>query len=342
MKIEENVQLKNLNTFRIGGNARYFCTIESVSDLQEAVAFALEKKIPLFVLGEGSNVLITDDGFAGLVIQVRIKGISWTEKEDYVLAEVAAGENWDNFVGEAVKRGLFGIENLSGIPGTVGATPVQNIGAYGGEISNVIVEVKVCDSLTGETASLINSECEFSYRDSIFKRPEGKHWVISSVVYRLVKNGQLKTDYKDIAAYFSSLGVVNPTLSDVRDVVLDIRRTKLPDVAKVGTAGSYFKNPIIKKDVYDELSKKFVGLPNFPVNESHVKIPIAWIIDNVLHLKGFRQGDAAVHENQPLVLVNLGNSNSYEVLRLADLIKLKVKDATGIDLEEEVQIVGDR
>lgn len=344
--MEEHVELKNFTTFKIGGQARYFFRVKSVEHAREAVLFARENKLPFFVLGGGSNLLVSDKGFSGVVIKNEILGLSFKEGGEDVLVTAGAGENWDSFVSECVKRGLYGLENLSGIPGTVGAAPVQNIGAYGVEAKDSVVSVEALDTNTGAVRNFSNTDCRFVYRDSFFKTAEGKNYIIMSVTFRLKKNGDLNVGYKDLKNYFAKSNIP-PTLRTVRQAVLEVRRGKFPDLLATGTAGSFFKNPIISQAEFDELKKRFPDLPGFPVSGSHhshvfadshrVKVPLAWILDNILHLKGFMNGPVGLHEAQPLVIIHQGGGMAEDVERLARDVASKIKVATGIDVVWEVE-----
>jgi UDP-N-acetylmuramate dehydrogenase len=376
MKILENVSLAELTTFKIGGPARYFCAITNVEELKEALDFAKSPahSLPIFILGGGSNILVSDKGFAGLVIKMEIRGTDVAggkkefakknggEKADkknedetsqFVEITAGAGEIWDDLVAFTVRRGLGGLENLSLIPGTVGAAPVQNIGAYGAEVKDTISAVEVFNIETGEVRNMKNAECRFSYRDSIFKKPEGKKYIITRVTFRLSKKLALKTDYKDVANYLKtqqiSLGELD--LKKVREIVIAIRRAKLPDVSKssqnkIGTAGSFFKNPIVSGAKYQELKKLYPDMPHFLPNPSRsqngqekVKIPAAWLLDKLCGFKGYRDESVGVYENQALVLVNFGGASAANVMTLAKKMADDVFEKTGIKLEREVRVV---
>ena len=364
MHISRDVVLAPLTSFKIGGKADYFCVVESEAELREVLAFARARNLPVFLLGGGTNILVSDDGFRGVVVKMEMRGVEWGE---VVIAH--AGENWDALVAEAVRRGLWGIENLSGIPGTVGAAPVQNIGAYGSELADVLEWVEVLNKGTLETRRLSRGECDFGYRDSVFKKEEGKNLIILRVALRLRVDGQPYLVYKDLAEYF--LEKPTPTLVDMRRAVLEIRHSKFPDLAMVGTAGSFFKNPIVSEEKFMELKKRFPTLPGFPMYErstkSHfakssetlgllhgnprsrhlqnafccaqIKIPLAWILDKVCGLKGFSRGNAALWQNQPLVLVNASSASASDVRALAEEVAARVLSATGISPEWEVQEV---
>lgn len=336
MKIEKDISLKEFTTFKIGGRAQFFCYVKNEADLVEAVDFAKAQKIPLFILGGGSNILISDKGFDGLVIKIEMKGIEFIENGDLVKVVVKAGENWDELVGQTVDKGLYGLENLSLIPGTVGATPVQNIGAYGGEVKDTIDIVRVYNISENKFEDLTNVDCLFSYRDSIFKKHPGKYIVVS-VSFILRKNGKVNIEYKDLKDYFKENK--SPTLSEVRNAVIEIRKHKLPDVKVIGTAGSFFKNSVIDHSQARDLKAKYPDLPIFPFNETHMKVSTAWIIDNICGYKGITRGNVGTYKNQALVLVNNGGAQASEVISLAQEIKKVVKDKTGIGIEYEVLLI---
>ena len=344
--MEENVELKNFTTFKIGGQARYFFRAKTVDDLKRSLAFAAKEKLPFFILGGGSNLLVNDAGFRGVVIKNELRGISFKEESEGVFATAGAGESWDSFVSECVSRGLYGLENLSGIPGTVGAAPVQNIGAYGVEAKDSIVSVETLEAKAGVVRNFTAAEGAFAYRDSFFKTAEGKGYIITSVMFRLKKDAILNLGYKDLKNYFSKADAF-PALKSVREAVLEIRSRKFPDLRTTGTAGSFFKNPIIPQTQFDELKKRFPDLPGFEVHGTKteqntertrkVKLPLAWILDNILHLKGFMNGPVGLHDAQPLVIVHTGGGTSEDVTRLARDVSDKIKTATGIEVVWEVE-----
>lgn len=399
--LQENVPLRDLTTFRIGGIARYFVAVGDVAGLKEAVAFAKKKRIHVLVLGGGSNTLIANGKIDALVVKIEIKGIEWESKilpflkggdqsgegfkssglrppplgkeeslnGGFVTVVVGAGESWDGFVAKTVKRGLWGFENLSGIPGTVGAAPIQNIGAYGAEVKDATSWVEVFDIKTGKVKKLTNKECQFGYRDSIFKKPEGKGFIITRVAFRLTRNSTPNLGYKDLENYFmprfspslegenkrggahpTSIlpskdgGKETPTLFAIRRAVLEIRSKKFPDLRKHGTAGSFFKNPIISQEKFNVLTEKYPALPGFELKvsgqKSMVKLSLAWILDNICGLKGFKKGGVGLFEKQPIVLVNSGGASAKEIQKFADEIIARVKEKTGIDIEPEVQSIG--
>ncbi len=342
MTITENISLKEFTTFRIGGPAKFFCAVKNIEELKAAVSFAKEKKLAIFVLGGGSNIVISDNGFAGLVIKIEISGIEEKIIDSNTTEIISgAGEVWDELVAYAVNKNLHGIENLSLIPGSVGAAPVQNIGAYGMEAKESIAWVEAFNTETEQVEILKNSECMFAYRDSIFKKDIGKIYIITRVAFVLSKDAALKTEYRDVAAYIQShdLDSRTLTLKNVRDIVIDIRTNKLPDVKLVGTAGSFFKNPIIPVEKYEELKSNYPEMPNFPAGEQKVKVPAAWMLDKLCGFKGYRDGEVGIYKNQALVLVNYGNATAQDIINLAEKMIACVKEKTEITLEKEVQII---
>jgi UDP-N-acetylmuramate dehydrogenase len=339
MQLKENISLKLLNTFRVGGEARYFVEAETKKDLQEALDFALANKLALLILGGGSNVLISDEGFPGLVLKINLKGIQWLDRSEDVEVQAQAGEEWDNLVSQAVERELFGLENLSGIPGSVGGAPVQNVGAYGVELKEVLNWVEVFDTETKKFKRLSKEECQFYYRGSVFKKPEGNKYIITEVSMLLKKEGRLNLSYKDVREFFSSRDISSPTLNQVRQAILEIRGRKFPDLKKFGTAGSFFKNPIISEDNYKKLLTKYPDLPSYKASPGKVKIPLAWIIDNACNLKGLREGEVGVSEKQAIVLVNYGEASASDIKELSEKIRQAVKEKTGIETEWEVTML---
>jgi UDP-N-acetylmuramate dehydrogenase len=345
MKILENISLADHTTFKIGGSVRYFAVAESESDLLEALAFAKDKGVPFFILGGGSNLLASDQGFLGLVIKMEMKGVSVEKRRDAAYVSVSAGENWDEFVAKTVEEGLWGLENLSLIPGTVGAAPVQNIGAYGVEVMSLIESVRTIDVETGTEKIFSNAECGFTYRDSVFKKLEFKRYVIVSVEFKLSLIPRPILGYKDLKERFVGK---NPTHREIREAVIEIREGKFPDISKVGTAGSFWKNPIICREHYEGIKKHFPNIPSFPATapagsrevestEEVVKVPLAWILDNVCGLKGYKKGKVGLYEKQPLVLVADRGATSSDIDAFASEIAAKVKEKTGIEIEREVQ-----
>jgi UDP-N-acetylmuramate dehydrogenase len=313
----------------------------SVEILQGAITWASQHTMPVFILGGGSNVLISDKGFNGLVIKIEITGVATKNLSDTIFEVVAgAGENWDEFVGSMVAQNIFGLENLSRIPGTVGAAPVQNIGAYGVEVKNFVSWVEVFNKETLTLEIVNNDQCQFNYRDSIFKKPEGKKYVITRVAFLLSSEPNLQLEYKDIVNYITEHNIAELTLQKVRDIIIDIRTKKLPDLKLYGTAGSFFKNPIIWTSHYKELVQQYPEMPFFPMDDEHmVKIPAAWLLDKLCGFKGYREGNVGIYQNQALVLVNFGNATAEEIFRLSEKMIKCVEEKTKIKLEREVQII---
>ncbi|MDQ1299447.1 MAG: UDP-N-acetylenolpyruvoylglucosamine reductase [Patescibacteria group bacterium] len=333
MIVSENVPLSTHTTLRVGGTARFFIECESKEDIQNALAFALEHGLLWSVLGEGSNVLAGDDVYNGVVIAIRIPGIAFVDAGEEVQITAGAGVAWDALVLEAARCGLWGLENLAGIPGTVGAAPVQNIGAYGAEVKDTLKEVSALDTRTGQIRILVRDECAFGYRDSIFKF--SARFVILSVTFCLQKAAQPSIEYKDLKEALAQ-GTDLSTPASIGNAVRTIRGRKFPDLSLVGTAGSFFKNPTISEEAYASLKEKFSDMPGFP-NARGVKIPTAFILDHMLGLRGYTEGNISLFENQPLVLVARNGATQKEIDTFANNIAARVHDATGIFIEREVR-----
>lgn len=332
-----NQSLKNYNTFGFDVRAKQFIAIEDEKYLKKI----LEKfySDELFVLGGGSNILLTRD-LDLTVLHIRLKGISIVnENKSHVILRAKAGENWHEFVRYCVDHNYGGIENLSLIPGNVGTAPIQNIGAYGVELQDTFVECEAINRQTLETRVFKKQDCHFGYRNSIFKNELKNQYIITNVTFRLTKDfHQIHTGYGSIKKELKKMQIEHPTISDVSDAVINIRRSKLPDPKNIGNSGSFFKNPVIPKQEFEELKEKFPDVRYFEVGTSQFKIPAGWLIDQA-GFKGFRQGDAGVHENQALVLVNYGNATGLEVLKLARKIQETIKETYGIALEMEVNAI---
>lgn len=336
MIIHENFSLKPLHTFGIEARCDFFAECTSESELLKLISDHDKEKKKFVILGSGSNLLFTVD-YKGTVIRVSTSGIRMVkDSQDEVLISVSAGEKWDDLVAYCVSQGWGGLENLSLIPGSTGAAPVQNIGAYGSEISEVISEVRAYDRKRAEIVTFSNPECEFSYRDSVFKRSLGR-FIILEVTLHLSMKPKLNLGYGDLREELERSGVENPDIKTVRDAVCSIRRRKLPDPEIIGNAGSFFKNPVISLKQYDELLKTFPWIKVYPLEDS-VKVSAAWLIDQC-GWKGYRKDDAGVHVSQPLVLVNYGNATGKEILALAFSIQESVLNKFGITLEAEVNII---
>jgi UDP-N-acetylmuramate dehydrogenase len=341
MEIQHEVSLKGHTTFKTGGLARLFCVVTTREELAEAVRYAEAQKIPFYILGGGSNVLVSEKGFDGLVIKIATQGVSFIDYDvDTVRMSVEAGVPWDECVCASVEHGLYGLENLSLIPGTVGAAPIQNIGAYGVELKDSIESVEVFNIETKSFEILTKEVCQFGYRDSVFKKKEGKRFIVVGVHFLLSKKGILKTEYKDVQDYFKEKGG-EVTLQSLRNAIINIRTKKLPDIRILGTAGSFFKNPVVKKEVVENLQKDFPLIPMYSTEKAgYVKTAAGFLIDKIGNLKGIRDGDVGTYQNQALVLVNYGNATGEDVLVFAQKIQKEIFEKTGITIEPEVQTLG--
>jgi UDP-N-acetylmuramate dehydrogenase len=338
INLEENKNLKPLTTFGVQANARYFCTITSLAELTELIQHPVYRNNTRFILGGGSNVLFTTH-YNGIVIQNELKGIFIKQENDSTIdIEVMAGENWHNLVLYCVQHNWGGIENLSLIPGTVGAAPIQNIGAYGVEVKEVIKSVSGIDLETGLLKTWLNHECNFGYRDSIFKGELKEKIFISSVTLTLSKEThRINTSYGAINEILQQQNITTPTIQHVSNAVIQIRRSKLPDPIVLGNAGSFFKNPTITLLHYQQLQKMFPDIPGYTSVNQEVKVPAGWLIEQC-GWKGKRIGDAGVHAQQALVLVNYANASGSEIFSLALDIIASVKEKFNIELVCEVNI----
>ncbi|MCY4160687.1 MAG: UDP-N-acetylmuramate dehydrogenase [Flavobacteriaceae bacterium] len=332
--IQKNQSLLRYNTFGIDHRALYFAHIDSTDQLQEALQ--KNKTNKTIILGGGSNVLLTKDIEDSLVIHMANKGVEIVSKtKDWVIVEIQGGENWHEFVLWCLKKNLGGIENLALIPGQVGAAPIQNIGAYGVELERVFVSCQAFDLKSGRVVCFTKQECGFDYRNSIFKREFPNRFIILTIRFKLsVTNHHLEYSYESLKKEMRNQ---NPTIESIAKAVMRIRSRKLPDPLKLGNAGSFFKNPTISQSKFSEIKSLYEEIPHFKTT-SGIKIPAGWLIEQV-KLKGYRQGDAGVHHNQALVLVNYGKATGLEVFKLSQLVKNKVKTTFGIELEEEVRIL---
>ena len=339
MAILENVDLQSFNTFGIKVSTARFVTITSLDDAKALFQSPLFKKNKHLILGGGSNVLFTKD-FDGLVVKVELRGIEiLNENEDTVTLKVGAGENWHQFVLYCVERNWGGVENLSLIPGTVGAAPIQNIGAYGVEIKNIITSVEAMEIDTGEIKTFSNSECNFGYRDSIFKQNEKNKYLISSITLMLTRrNHHFNTSYGAIEETLKQQGISHPTVKSISDAVIQIRRSKLPDPQVVGNAGSFFKNPTIDNKLYESIKKDYPSFPSYPSANGLVKIPAGWLIEQC-GWKGKTFDHIGVHKNQALVLVNYGGGEGKKIWQLALDIKASVQQKFNIPLQPEVNVI---
>jgi len=334
---KENFSLKELTTFKSGGETRYFFEVSDEGELQEAVFFAKERRLPIHIIGEGSNTLFSDGVFPGVIIRNKILGFEIAEDDNNFLVTCGAGEKWDEIVERTLRANIFGFENLSGIPGSVGATAVSNIGAYGVEISKFVKEVSVLDIENFQTKVFKNEDCQFFYRQSFFKKNRPLSLIIIKVLYVLPKHWEKNVNYKDLQEYFTDKS--NLSATKIRKAVIEIRKSKFPDLNLIGTAGSFFMNPIIEKEKANRLKIEFPELPLFDVDMGSYKISLAFILDKICGLKGLRDGNVGLYERQPLVLVNYGGATSKEILDFADFVSKKVFEKTGIEIKPEVMII---
>lgn len=337
--IKENFDLSNYNTMKLRVITRFFIEVHSVSELEEALQFANDKNLRLLVLGGGSNILFVKD-FDGIVILNRIKGLQTISEDDaQITIEVGAGENWHQLVLDCVEKGYGGIENLSLIPGTVGAAPIQNIGAYGVELVDVFESLQAYDIEQKGLKTFIKEECGFGYRDSIFKRELKGKVVITSITLKLSKKPELHFSYSSLKEKLEQKGIQNPTIKDISRAVIEVRQSKLPDPDEIGNTGSFFKNPVISVSQYDELKSTYSELPGYPLSELQVKVPAGWLIEKA-GWKGKREGDAGVHNKQALVLVNHGKATGEQIWNLANQIITSIHQQFDIRLTPEVNILG--
>lgn len=336
MKIQENYNLKGLNTFGLEAKARYFCPLHKLGGLRSILQWTQEHpELPVLFLGGGSNVLFIED-FPGLVVSVRLQDREILGQDDnYFYVRAAAGENWHEFVRWTIEQNLAGLENLSLIPGTVGAAPMQNIGAYGLELKDRFYELQAIDWRTGELREFSLEDCRFGYRDSYFKSVEPGRWLIVSVVFRLPRQPEWKTGYDGIREQLAGKTLNARVISDA---VIHLRQSKLPDPAQIGNAGSFFKNPVIAQASWEELKERFPEIPGWPQEEG-VKTSAGWLIDQC-GWKGKRNGDAGTYDKHALVLVNHGNASGAELWAFAQEITASVQERFGIALEPEPRVIG--
>ncbi|WP_027379943.1 UDP-N-acetylmuramate dehydrogenase [Chryseobacterium daeguense] len=337
--MHENFSLKPYNTFGVDAKARYFTEIHSVEELKEALNFSISENLPLLFLGGGSNILLTQD-FEGLAIKLSLKGIHEDLiDENEVLVTSKSGENWHEFVLFCLEKNYGGLENLSLIPGNVGTSPMQNIGAYGTEIKDTFVSCTVLNLENLQLESFNLEQCKFGYRDSVFKQEGKGKYVILEVTFRLTrKNHNIKTEYGAIKSELENMGVDKPTIQDISKAVITIRQSKLPDPKEIGNAGSFFKNPTITLTQFEELQQEFPNIQGYP-NGDFVKVPAGWLIEQC-GWKGKQIGNVASHKLQSLVIINAtGNATGKEIFDFSTQIIDSVKEKFGIELEREVNII---
>lgn len=337
MEIIENFSLKKHNTFGIEAKAKQFVAVTSIDELKQILAtHPTDKK---FILGGGSNMLLTQN-IDALVIHIDLKGKKIIDSnDDFVWIEAQAGENWHEFVLWSIEQDFGGLENMSLIPGNVGTTPVQNIGAYGTEIKDTFVSCSAMHIKSQEIRNFTHADCHFGYRESVFKNEVKDQFVITRVVFKLTKrNHKINISYGDIAGELAKNNIAQPTLKDVSNAVIAIRKSKLPDPKELGNSGSFFKNPIISKTDFEPIHKKFPEMRFFDLSPTEVKVPAGWLIEQA-GFKGKRFGDAGIHKNQALVLVNYGNATGQEIVAVSKNIQETIFNTFGIHIEAEVNII---
>jgi UDP-N-acetylmuramate dehydrogenase len=332
--IQDNISLKPYNTFGLEAKAAKFAEISNLSDLKSILS---QNELPLLILGGGSNILLTQN-FEGLAIKNNLKGIEVEMQGGDVYIRVGAGENWHQFVMYCIDNGYCGIENLSLIPGNVGASPMQNIGAYGVEVKDLIVNVEAMKLQDYSMKKFTNEECEFGYRSSVFKTSEKGNYFITAVTFKLSKTPNLSTHYGAIKGELERLGINNPTIKDVSRAVINIRESKLPDPNKIGNSGSFFKNPVVTKNEKDAILKCYPDAPNYPQEDGSFKMAAGWLIEHC-GWKGKTIGNYGVHDKQALVLVNHGGAEGSDIFQLSEDIIKSVAEKFDITLEREVNII---
>lgn len=338
MQVPENYSLRKLNTFGIEASARYFAECSTVEELRSVLADPRFTDVPKMILGGGSNLLFTQD-YPGLVIHNALKGITVvTEDEDHVYVKAAAGEVWHEFVMHCIENNYAGIENLSLIPGNVGAGPMQNIGAYGVEIKDVFHELEALNIADRLLRTFNATDCKFGYRESVFKREVKDQYIITSVTFKLNKKPKFNTSYGAIETELQNMGITEKSIKAISQAVINIRSSKLPDPKVIGNAGSFFKNPEVVRSKFDFLQSRFPDIVGYELENKNVKVAAGWLIEKC-GWKGKIIGEAGVHKNQALVLVNYGNAKGNEIYALSEQVLESVKNKFGIELEREVNIV---
>jgi len=347
MNVQENVSLAPLTTMKVGGPARFFIDSKTITEVQEAVAFARSRDLPLFVLGGGSNLVISDSGWPGLVLKIGIAGIDERNENGKAIFDVGAGEEWDTFATRAVARNCAGVECLSGIPGSVGGTPVQNVGAYGQEAAETIESVLTLDLRDDQIRELCGEACGFSYRTSIFNTSERGCYIILRVTYGLTPGGQPRIDYADLKRHFSGWQQI-PTLADTREAVRRIRASKAmlitPGDADARSVGSFFKNPVLSSEQHEDLSRRAAArglqIPSYPALDAQHKISAAWLVEHSGFSKGYDSGHVAISSKHALAIVNRGGATAADVVALKEHIQHRVQEIWSICLQPEPVFVG--
>jgi UDP-N-acetylmuramate dehydrogenase len=351
LNIQENIALAPLTTFQVGGPARYFVAARSETEVKDALGFAAEKQLPLFVLGGGSNLVVSDAGWPGLVLKISLPGIAFESDGKHAGFYAGAGEDWDQFVAFTVARNCAGLECLSGIPGSVGGTPVQNVGAYGQEVSQTIIRVRVLEIATGEIVELDNARCGFSYRASLFNTTERGRYIVLEVAYRLMRGGPPSIEYSDLKKFLARASADRPpTLQQVRDAVRSIRQSKAMLLVSgdedCRSAGSFFKNPLMSQAEarrVEALARQRVPgkiLPQYPASDGQVKLAAAWLVEQAGFTKGYARGPVGISRKHSLAIVNRGGATAQDILALKDEVQAKVLDVWGVQLQPEPVFVG--
>ena len=338
MQIESNKSLLKLNTFGFKQNAEFFCEPTTEDELREAIDFAKSRRLPVSVLGGGSNIILTGD-VAGLTIKLAGDNVNFVNQNDHTIVTAGAGTPWHQLVLKCIEQGLYGIENLSLIPGNSGAAPIQNIGAYGVELSDVLTQVTAIDLESIQEHVFANNDCQFAYRDSVFKQSLSGKVIITQITLRLSRTNQVKTSYAALSTELERRGIDQPDARAVSDAVIAIRQSKLPDPAIIGNAGSFFKNPVIPESHLTQLQSQWPDIPAHSSSAEHFKVPAAWLIEQA-GWKGKRSGAIASHQQQPLVLVHHGGASAEDLLQFASEIRASVKDRFNISLEREPVLFG--
>ncbi len=346
LKIQENVPLAELTTFKIGGNARYFAEINSIDELVEAFEWVKDKGLDYFILGGGSNTIFSDEDYLGLIIKMNIMGFEVIdEDESSSTIKVGAGEDWDETVKRTVDMNLSGMEALSGVPGNTGATPVQNIGAYGQEVKDTIEFVEAYDTKQNKVTKLSNEDCNFSYRDSIFKSSEKGRYIICFVAFRLSKKTAGIPQYKDVINYFKNRNISTPNLREVREAILEIRKSKFVNPSIVPNAGSFFKNPTVTKEIAEKIMLKYPDIKLYPEDtkifpnpDGTYKLAAGWLIQEA-GFKGVEFEKVRIDPNHALVLENKGGATQKDLMQLVDKVKAKVFELFEVELEIEPVVV---
>lgn len=350
--IQQNVPLAPLTTLRIGGPARFFAEAREEDELLAAFSFAEQHSLPIFILGGGSNALVADEGFRGLVVHVALKGVTWSDEGGEVVVVARAGEDWDELVSQCVERDLAGIECLSGIPGSVGGTPIQNVGAYGQEVSETISSVRVFDRHAGRFGELSNAQCRFSYRASVFNTTTRDRYVVTAVAYALKPHGEPAIGYPDLKNFILNVST-RPSLGLTREAVREIRARKAmlitPDDPDCRSAGSFFKNPVVAPETFTRIEEnarernligEAEGIPSFPAGDGKAKVPAAWLIERAGFHKGYGLGRVGISSKHTLAIVNRGGATAREVIGLMNEIQERVLESFGVPLTPEPVFVG--